>query len=342
MNTGIAIWQRYVVAGIVGSLLFLSPDAVQAQPAAPPSDRQAVAVPDAFSRPAPNSVADLKAIQTHVTRLVPPLSACTVNLKIGRAQGSGVIVSPQGHVLTAAHVSGQPGNDVTITTRDGKRFQGISLGRNTMLDASMVKIQSERTDWPYCPLARQPARPGDWCLVLGHPGGYQRERGAVLRLGRVIVHNDWLIQSDCELVGGDSGGPLFNMQGEVIGINTRIGESTEFNFHVPAEVYARDWHRLAGSEDFRTHSGAYLGISGITRGDGPGLLIQKVYPGDPADLAGIQEGDILIAFQGKKVTDLQQLIDLVGAEHPGQSVKLSILRDGETREITLRLAMRLE
>ncbi len=304
-------------------------------------------VPKAFDLPAPKSVDDLRAMQEHLTALIPRLMECTVNLQIGGAQGSGVIVDPDGYILTAAHVSGRPGNRVFITMPDGNQYRGRSLGRNKILDASIVKIESDRTDWPYCSMAVQDiaeesvSQPGDWCIVVAHPGGYQKDRGLVVRLGRVILGNKFMIQTDCELVGGDSGGPLFGVDGKVIGINTRIGESTDLNFHVPIEAYTDDWDRLVKSEDFRTRSGAYLGVSAKIAEQGEvGVEIIKVYDGDPADRAGIKEGDILMTFQSRKVTSMQQLGDLVGAEIPGKSVKIGLLRGNETLDITLRLGMR--
>jgi serine protease Do len=293
-----------------------------------------------FSQALPHTVADLKAIEKHVQELVPKIAACTVNLKIGRAQGTGVIISPEGLILTAAHVAGRPGTSISITMSDGSRVRGTALGRDRTLDASVVQIDSDRKDWPSVPLADEAANPGDWCLVLGHPGGYVKDRGLVLRLGRVVDDTDWLIQTDCELVGGDSGGPLCNMRGEVIGINTRIGASVSSNYHVPSEVFRKDWDRLLASEDFRTHSGAYLGVSGIPAPSGRGLLIQKVYPGDPAERAGVEDGDILLSFQGTPVTDLDQLIELVGEEYPQQVVSMVILHQGETKELTVRLGRR--
>lgn len=295
-------------------------------------------VPDGFTKPIPKSVKDLREMQEHLTDLIPKLMECTVNLQVGGAQGSGVIVSPQGHILTAAHVSGRPGHRVSITTADGNRYRGRSLGRNVVLDASLVVIESDRDDWPYCKMADELAEPGDWSIVVAHPGGFQKERGLVIRLGRVILSNSWMIQTDNELVGGDSGGPLFGPDGTVIGINTRIGESTDLNFHVPIEAYTDYWDKLLASEDFRTHSGAYLGVSGVVE-DGVMKLIE-VYPGDPADRAGLKKGDILLTFQSKKVVSMQRLKQMVGDEMPGKSVKLGILRDGETIEIMLRLGMR--
>lgn len=302
-------------------------------------EKELVDVPAAFSQLLPSTVEELRTIQNHVTELVPQLSECTVSLKIGRAQGSGVFVSPDGLILSAAHVSGPPGNTINIITSDGKQYTGTTLGRNTIVDGSMIRIDSNRKDWPFCPVAKEPANPGDWCAVLGHPGGYQRDRGLVLRLGRVIERNNWIIQSDCELIGGDSGGPLFNMRGEVIGINTRIGESTQYNFHVPATAFVRDWERLVASEDFKTHSGAYLGVNVLPTDSGKGLRIEHVEPRTPAERIGLKAGDILLTFQGVDVKEPEQLITLVGEELPGRSVKITIQRDGEVEERTVRLGM---
>jgi len=304
------------------------------------SQTEDITLPEAFSKSVPASIHDLREMQQRITELVPELSACTVNLRIGRAQGTGVIVSEEGLILSAAHVTGRPGQSVVIITADGKQFDGVTLGRNNTLDGSMVRIRSSRKDWPHRSVSADPVKPGEWCLTLGHPGGFQQDRGLVLRVGRVIEQNDWLIQTDCELVGGDSGGPLFNMHGEVIGINTRIGESTQYNFHVPASAFTRDWERMLASEDFKSHSGAYLGVGGIPAESGRGLLIQVVEPRTPAAREGLEVGDILLAFQGVEVQEINQLITLVGEESPGRTVKLTILREGGEIEISIRLGMR--
>jgi serine protease Do len=337
---------RFIASTILMAFLAVNTHlrAEEAKPATYPVSVDVV--PRAFDLPAPKSVEDLRAMQEHLTSLIPRLMECTVNIQIGGAQGSGLIVDPDGYILTAAHVSGRPGKEVSITMPDGNRYRGHSLGRNKILDASIVKIKSDRTDWPYCSMAVQNiedeavSKPGDWCIVVAHPGGYQKERGLVIRLGRVILSNGWMIQTDCELVGGDSGGPLFGVDGKVIGINTRIGESTDLNFHVPIEAFTRDWDRLVKSEDFRTHSGAYLGVMGVVKPGTVGMKVTKIYAGDPADRAGIKEGDILMTFQSRKVTSMQQLYDLVGEEVPGKSVKIELIRGSETLDIDLRLGMR--
>lgn len=295
---------------------------------------------DAFSRPAPASLADLQEIESRVTALAPTLRAATVSVRVGGAQGSGVLVSAAGEVLTAAHVVSAPGARVSIVLSDGSRHSARALGRNTALDAALLRIESTRTDFPWRPIATDDPQAGDWCIAMGHPNGYQAERGVVLRLGRVIHRDSWTVQTDCKIVGGDSGGPLFNLQGEVIGINSRIGESTEYNLHVPALVYRRDWERLLAGEDFRTHTGAYLGVAGAPSSDPPGMRITTVIRGGAAERAGVREGDFLLSFQGRDVASQEQLTEMIGEEPPGKSVKLRLRRNDDVLELTARLGFR--
>ena len=161
-----------------------------------------------------------------------------------------------------------------------------------------------------------------------------------MRLGRVIYVSPRVLQTDCELVGGDSGGPLFDMQGEVIGINSRIQESTNSNFHVPASVYLDDWKRLAAGEIFDSHSGAFLGVSGETVEEG--LEITRVWPGGGAEAAGFQVGDVIVRFEARKIDTIDTLKELVGRLPPGESAKVEILREGKSMTLTVRLRSRSE
>lgn len=309
-------------------------------------------LPEVFSKSVPESVNDLKAFESHLKQLLPRLNAATVALRIRDAHGSGVIVSASGLVMTAGHVSGRPGRDVEITLTDGRRVFGRTLGRNNNLDSGLIQIVGDRADWPFCPLVPQtadfpPAKLGDWCISLGHPGGYQVGRTAPVRLGRVVLLTNRLIQTDCELVGGDSGGPLFNMRGEVIGINSRIGQPLEFNFHVPTRVYQEEWGPLTLSEEIdwakdrdadrnvSTKHGALLGLSGKT--DAAGLKVSKIYPDEPAAWAGIQVDDILVTFDAQRVTDMTQLQEQVRKHLPGDEVRIELLRAGEKVEFTVEL-----
>lgn len=295
-------------------------------------------VPAAFFKRVPDGVDDLRAMEAHVRSLTQRLSACTVGVQIGPAQGSGVIITADGYVLTAAHVSGRPGRKADVILSDGTRVSGTTLGRDDTLDAGLIKIDG-RSDWPHTPMADADSITiGEWCLAAGHPGGFHADRPPVFRLGRVIFSTSRVVQSDCELVGGDSGGPLFDMDGRVIGINSRIGEETQLNFHVPVGAYSRHWERLVNSESFRSHTGALLGVSG--KPHKLGLEITIVHPGEPAAEAGVQVGDILVSFGARKVRDIEQLVELVGRFPPGRTVALQLLRDGQPVELDVRLGFR--
>jgi len=293
-------------------------------------------LPVGFSKPLPDSIDDLREMEQHVQSLVPKLTETTVALTVRNAQGSGVIVSEDGYVLSAAHVSGGPGNHVQITLADGTRATGRSLGRNRTLDASLIKIESPQRKWPYVGMAKlEEIATGNWSIVMGHPGGHQPGRPPVFRLGRIIHVDDRVIQTDNELVGGDSGGPLFDMYGRVIGINSRIGPDTSFNLHTPISAYSESWQRLLDSEDFFVHSNALLGVA--AEPSPQGLKLTKVWPDEPAGRAGLSEGDILLEFQSVPVQTLEELIDLVGQHQPGKRVRLKLLRDNREVKVTLRL-----
>jgi serine protease Do len=278
-------------------------------------------------------------MEAHIQTLVDSLSAATVGVRIGPAQGSGVIVSNDGYVLTAAHVSGRPGRQVEIIFPNGDRFEGTTLGRNQTLDAGLIQLEERAEPWPYVTMA-DPAgiEVGEWCLATGHPGGFFDDRPPVFRLGRLIFNSKRFLQTDCELVGGDSGGPLFDMHGHVIGINSRIGQDTDMNFHAPIAAFANDWDRLVDSDSFRTHSGALLGVSGTPRD--VGIEVTEVYPDEPAEKAGVRVGDVLLTLGGRRITDIDQLYQLVGRHPPGREVKLQLMRDGEAIDLDVKLGIR--
>jgi serine protease Do len=210
---------------------------------------QCLADESAFDKAAPENVNDLRSIESHVTGLVQQVLPCTVALQLGRAQASGVIVSPDGYVLTAAHVIERPGRKITIIFPDGKTAQGTTLGLNPQVDGGMVQI-TDPGPWPYTPIAPldDAPKPGDWCLATGHPGGFQPGRMPPVRLGRIIDADRVMIRTDCTITMGDSGGPLFDMQGRVIGIHSRISDETTVNLHVPAGTYREAWDVLKAGE----------------------------------------------------------------------------------------------
>ncbi len=293
-----------------------------------------------FSGGTPESVSDLKAMQEHLQKLIEKVTPSTVGVRVGAAQGSGVIVSKDGYVLTAAHVVGKPNRDVAFLLHDGRTVKGKTLGINTGIDAGLMKI-TDKGEWPFVEMGvSSQVKEGQWCLTTGHPGGYQRGRKPVVRYGRVLTLGDGMIMTDCTLVGGDSGGPLFDMDGKVIGIHSRIGGPLTANIHVPVNTYRDTWDRLVKGDEWGDFpaGGPYIGVQGDPASNLAKII--EVYPGTPAQKAGIKIGDVILKFDGQPVTDFASLAALVGERDPGDKVKLQVRRDEQTVELELVIGTR--
>ncbi|MBC7856095.1 MAG: trypsin-like peptidase domain-containing protein [Pirellulaceae bacterium] len=289
---------------------------------------------------APGGVADLKAMQQRVQKLSEKLMLATVGVQVGQAQGSGVIVSKDGYVLTAAHVSGKPGRDVTFLMSDGKILKGKTLGLNRTLDAGLMKI-TEGSDFPSAEMGLSDIlKDGQWCLATGHPGGYQSDRKPVLRLGRVLLSDNSTITTDCTLVGGDSGGPLFDFDGKVIGINSRISGPISSNMHVPVNTFKETWDRMVKGDAWGHLPGndPYMGVKGDPAAKE--AKIGLVYPDSPAAKAGIAVGDMIASVNDVAVADYAAFKAIINDHQPGDELKLKIKRGDQEVEIKLKLAKR--
>lgn len=200
--------------------------------------------------PAPKDAAALQAIENQVKAVVAKVLPSVVGIRIGNSQGSGVIVTKDGWVATAGHLIPKPDEDVTFLFADGKTVKGKTRGLDKTTDSGLMKItqpgEGPAGEWPAVEKGTSAAvPPGAWCVGVGHPLGYQQGRPPVVRVGRVLSVGDNAIRSDCLIVAGDSGGPLFDLDGKWIGIHSRIGGSANLNMHVPVDVYKRDWDDLA-------------------------------------------------------------------------------------------------
>jgi hypothetical protein len=157
-----------------------------------------VALQRIYSSGVPTSVDELRLMDEHQRTLVQRLLQVTVGLEIGPTQGSGVIISSDGYILTAAHVAGEANRNVWVMTSDGRRLRGKTLGMNKGMDAGLIKIDDApregedpppdaKNQWPHADMgSASELRPGSWCLALGHPGGYQLDRQPAARFGRVL------------------------------------------------------------------------------------------------------------------------------------------------------------
>lgn len=290
----------------------------------------------------PASLVELRRMEQHQRQLCAKVLACTVGIVIGPSHGSGVIISEDGYVLTAAHVAGAPNRKAIMILPDGREIAGVSLGLYRTLDAGLMKI-NDAGPWPYAELAKSDeAKVGQWCLATGHPGGFEDGRKPVVRIGRILLKDKFAITTDCTLVGGDSGGPLLDMEGRVIGINSRIGRFLTTNMHVPVAAYHEAWERLVKGEAWGRLPGLgpYLGVQGEP--NAKDAKISRVNPGTPAEKAGIQVGDIIVKYNGKSVGDFASLQTLVSESQPGDKLPVELLRGGSSIKLELEIGEREE
>ena len=223
----------------------------------------AVALGFAVARPAgakdPSTVPALKRVEAKSQAVAAKVLAATVGI-INQSlaggghmgEGSGIVVSEDGLILTAGHVMDHAGAELTIIFPDGRRCTAKALGANFSRDTGVAKI-IDPGKYPHVEMGQSSdLKPGAWCMALGHPGGVQQGRTPPIRLGRILVGGKYarFIVSDATVISGDSGGPLFDLEGRVIGIHSNIGMSVNQNQHVPIDVYRDQWTDLLAGKTF--------------------------------------------------------------------------------------------
>ncbi len=289
-------------------------------------------------------IAALLRVQGDVQKLLPQVRLALVAIQTGGGTASGVIISPDGLLLTAAHVPGGPGKDMRIILEDGSMTTAKSLGLDKTTDAALAQLKKRDKPWPFVNLSREviKAQPGEWCFALGHPGGFDKARGPVLRVGKIVKQTANSLHTDCVLMGGDSGGPLFNFQGEVIGIHSQIWENRDQNVHVSMAPFLRSWEAMQNSQVIKTWgigAGGYLGVA-TRMSDDAELEVADVIDGSPAQKAGIHAGDVIIGLNGSAMTDQPQFTATVRARAAGDTILLKLRNSGKERIVSVKLAQK--
>ena len=268
-----------------------------------------------------------------------------------RGLGSGFIVRADGLILTNAHVV-RDAQHVTVTLADHREYRAKVLGVDTSTDVAVLKINAQNLPTVHMgsPLQLQV---GDYVLAIGQPYGLEETAtaGIVSAKGRSLPGNSYVpfIQTDVAVNPGNSGGPLFDARGQVVGINSQIYSNTGgyegVSFAIPIDVALRDEQQILKSGKVE-HAKLGVEVQGVNQAlagsfhlSAPsGALIAKVEPDSPAAQAGLKTGDVILKFDGQPVTDAGTLSAEVGMAMPGQKAQLEVWRDGKPVEVTATLA----
>ncbi|MEO0822042.1 MAG: DegQ family serine endoprotease [Pseudomonadota bacterium] len=267
--------------------------------------------------------------------------------------GSGFVISPEGFVVTNNHVI-EDADEITVNFVDGTSLDATLIGTDPKTDIALLKVEPDE------PLAfvkfgdSEVSRVGDWVLAIGNPFGL----GGSVSAGIISARNrdinagpyDDFIQTDAAINRGNSGGPLFNMDGEVIGVNTAIisptGGSIGIGFAVPSAISARVVDQL---REFGTTKRGWLGVRIQTVNDelaealglesARGALVADVSKDGPAEAGGIEAGDVILKFDGKDVVEMRDLPRMVADTAVGSAVRVQVFRKGKTQNLKVTLGL---
>ncbi|MBB4305057.1 serine protease Do [Rhodobium orientis] len=266
------------------------------------------------------------------------------------AQGSGFLISSDGYIVTNNHVVDNA-EEVTVTVQGGKTYTAKVIGTDKKTDLALVKIE-DNGGFPFVSFADKDVRVGDWVMAVGNPFGLGGTvtSGIVSARGRDIgagPYDDFL-QIDAPINRGNSGGPTFDLDGNVVGVNTAIyspsGGSIGIGFAIPASTVKQI---VADLKDDGKVVRGWLGVhiqsvtgdiaDSLALDEPTGALVAEVQPNSPAEKAGLKTGDVVTAVDGEKIDNSKELARVVAGYQPDSTVKVEVLRGGKTRTIDVKL-----
>ena len=268
----------------------------------------------------------------------------------GMGQGSGFIISADGYAVTNNHVV-KDADQVSITMKDGTEYKAKVIGTDPKTDLALIKIDAGRK-FDYVGFSEATPRVGDWVMAVGNPFGLGGSvtTGIISALGRDIGSGpyDDFLQIDAAINRGNSGGPTFNLEGEVVGINTAIfspsGGSVGIGFAIPA---AAAQSVIASLKETGSVTRGWLGVQiqpvtaeiaeSLGLAEAKGAIVADVTEDSPALAAGIRQGDTILKVDGKEIADSRDLARKVAQIKPDQSVPVTLVRDGKTMDIAVKI-----
>jgi serine protease Do len=270
--------------------------------------------------------------------------------QFGQSLGSGFFISADGYVVTNNHVIDKA-SEVQVTMDDGKTLDAKVIGTDPKTDLALLKV--EGSDFPYVRLAGRKARIGDWVVAIGNPFGL----GGTVTAGIVSAQHrdigagpyDDFIQIDASVNKGNSGGPTFNLSGEVVGVNTAIfspsGGNVGIAFAIPASTVDQI---VTALKDKGSVTRGFIGVQmqpvtkeiaeAIGLKEPRGALVAEAIKDGPAAKAGIKTGDTILAVDGEPIKEAKDLSRKVAQVAPGKSLSITLYRDGKERNVTLEVA----
>jgi putative serine protease PepD len=265
-----------------------------------------------------------------------------------QAQGSGFVYDADGHVITNYHVV-QGATSLEVTLADGSTYDATVVGTDPSTDLAVLKIDAPSSKLH--PLAlgdSSDVAVGDGVVAIGSPYGLEETvtSGIVSALGRTIESTNGYsipgtIQTDAAINHGNSGGPLFNLSGQVIGVNSQIesesGGNTGVGFAIPSNTVRSVADQLIAGHEVEH---AYLGVRLQEATDGSGVQVASVSDGSPAAKAGLEAGDVITAFDGETVESADALTAAVATKSPGDKVEVTYTRDGDSHTAHVTLGTR--
>ncbi len=266
-----------------------------------------------------------------------------------KSLGSGFIINKEGYIVTNNHVV-ENAKEILVTLHNEKDYKAEVIGGDKKTDLALIKIDA-KNDLPVAPLGdSDKLEVGEWVIAIGNPFGFAETvtAGIVSAKGRVIGAGpyDDFIQTDAAINPGNSGGPLFNLWGEVVGINTAIVATGQgIGFAIPVNM-AKDVISQLKEKGRVVRGWLGVGIQRVTAElaksfgleEAKGALVSQVFKGDPADRAGIKQGDIILEFDDKEIKEFGDLSRLAASTPPGKTVKVKVFRDGKILNFDVAVA----
>ena len=313
--------------------------------------------------------AEIARLNDHLGQLAERLKLGLVQVRVQRAQppageghepgppdeprrttGSGFLIREDGLLVTNAHVIADA-TRIQVRLQDGRRFEGTLIGKDTRVDLALVKIDGGR-GLPVLPLGdSNRLRVGEFVLALGHPFGLEQtvSFGIVSRKGaplRVAAPGFDFIQTDASVNPGNSGGPLVNMAGEVVGVNSMAARNGSIGFAIPVNLVKSllpqlvekgkvEWGWLGvGIDEVSEEDLAKLGLK-----EARGVVIRRVMPGEPADKGGVKANDVILAVDGARVDTPRDLQRMIATAPVGKIVKLTVVREGQETDLSVTVGL---